>query len=488
MKLKKLLKVIPEIIIKGSKEIEITGICSNSKIVSPGNLFIAKKGLTYDGAKYIPEAIEGGAIAILTDLYDPTYKDMTQLITPDVNELEAILAAEYHGNPSKSLTMIGITGTNGKTTVSYLVKNILDRVSGPTGLIGTVEYIIGEHKLPATHTTPDVTLNHKLLHEMVLSGCKSAVMEVTSHALIQNRVSNIYFDVAVFTNLSQDHLDFHGTMEEYRKAKNLLFRNMRNGSCVINVDDPAHDEIMKGCSSTVLTYGIEKEADLRAENIVYADHTTSFDLVIKTNRYLCKTPLPGKYNVYNCLAAFGVGLTQQIPIEKLLEIAQTFPQVRGRLEQIPNETGTKIFVDFAHTEDALKNILLCLKEMPHRKIITIFGCGGNRDKTKRPRMAKIAEQLSDVIIVTSDNPRNENPEDILDDIIAGFSGNTTFLREVDRKIAFEKAMEIAEPGDILLIAGKGHESGQIFAHNTVEFNDALVIKEVCSNLLPQHSN
>lgn len=482
MKLKKLLKVMPELIVKGSKEIEITGICSNSQITSPGCLFIAKKGQITDGSKYISEAIAGGAIAIVTDLYDPTYKDVTQLITNQIEAVEACLAAEYYGDPSKTLNMIGITGTNGKTTVAYLVKYILDQTIGKTGLIGTIEYVIGEHRLPATHTTPDITQNHKMLHEMLLSGCNSAVMEVTSHALKQERVKHIHYDIAVFTNLSQDHLDYHGSMEEYCRAKNLLFRNIYNGVCVVNSDDQYFEKIIDGCKSSVLTYGIDVQANLMAKNIHYEHKTTFFDLIYKEKSYPCNIPLLGKHNVYNSLAAIGVAIKMQIPIPKIIELIATFPSISGRLESVDNDLGIQVFVDFAHTEEALKNILRCLREMTSARIITVFGCGGNRDKTKRPKMAKAVEELSDFAVVTSDNPRNEDPQKIIEDILVGFSPNAAYCVEVDRKLAIIHAIEMAVPGDVVLIAGRGHESNQIFSHKIVEFCDSKVAKEACDNI------
>lgn len=481
MKLKKLLKVMPELVVKGSKEIEITGICSNSQITSPGCLFIAKKGLVTDGSKYISEAIAGGAIAIVTDLYDPTYKDVTQLITNQIEAVEACLAAEYHGNPSKTLNMIAITGTNGKTTVAYLVKYILDQTIGKTGLIGTIEYVIGEHRLPATHTTPDITQNHKMLHEMLLSGCNSAVMEVTSHALKQERVKHIHYDIAVFTNLSQDHLDYHGSMEEYCRAKNLLFRNICNGVCVVNSDDQYFEKIIDGCKSSVFTYGIDVQASLMAKNIRYDHKTTFFDLYYKEKSYPCRIPLLGKHNVYNSLAAIGVAIKMQVPISKIIELIATFPSISGRLESVDNDLGIQVFVDFAHTEEALKNILRCLREMSSARIITVFGCGGNRDKIKRPKMAKAVEELSDFAIVTSDNPRNEDPQKIIEDILVGFSPNAAYCVEVDRKLAIIHAIEMAQPGDVVLIAGRGHESSQIFSHKIVEFSDSKVAKEACDN-------
>lgn len=479
MKLKKLLKIFPDIQVRGSKEIEITGICSNSKICAPGNIFVAKKGLNNDGTKFINEAINGGANAILTDMFDPTYKNICQLIAKDVSLAESFLVAEYYGNPSEKLHMVGITGTNGKTTVSYLTKYLLDNSIGKTGLIGTIEYYIGDHKYQATHTTPDVTLNHKLLKEMVLSGCKSAVMEVTSHALLQGRVNRIHFDTAVFTNLSQDHLDYHQTMENYCNAKNLLFRNLKQGNCIVNVDDAMYKKIIEGSNSSIFSYGIENPSDLQAYNIKYSRFNTQFSIRYKNKDLKCEIPLSGRFNVYNTLAAFGVGLMQNLPIELLIQLASQFKPIPGRLESIPNDLGIHIIVDFAHSEDALINIFKCIKEFSKGRIITVFGCGGDRDKTKRPKMATAVELYSDHAIVTSDNPRSEDPLKIIEDIVIGFSSKSIYSIEVDRKKAIQLALTIAKEGDTILIAGRGHEKRQIFNHDTIEFCDSQVTKTLC---------
>lgn len=480
MKLKKLLKNFPDILIKGSKEIEITGISSNSKTTAPGNLFIAKKGLRVDGSAYIAEAINGGAVAILTDMYDPTYKNVSQLITKEIAQIESSIVAEYYGNPSEKLHMIGVTGTNGKTTVSYLTKHLLDQLYGKTGLIGTIEYFIGNHNYPATHTTPDVTLNHKLLNEMFTSGCKSAVMEVTSHALMQGRTDRIHFDTAIFTNLSQDHLDYHQTMDNYCSAKNQLFKNLKDGHCIINIDDPYHEKITEGTRSTLFTYAIENPADLQATDIQYSKFKTNFNLLYKGKTLQCETPLSGRYNVYNTLAAIGACLTKGLPIEQLIEHAKHFEPVSGRLESIPNDLGIHVFIDFAHTEDALANVLKCLKEFTTGKIITVFGCGGDRDKTKRPKMAQTVESYADYAIITSDNPRSEDPMQIIQDVANGFSSNK-FSIEPDRKKGIALALEMAVPGDTVLIAGRGHEKSQIFKHHTLEFCDSKVTSELCKD-------
>lgn len=478
MKLKKLVKDIPIKEIKGSKEVEITGLSVNSKLVAPGHLFVAKKGHLDDGTRYIPEAVQGGAHAILTDLYDPSYKNITQLIDPDIAQKEALLATTFYQFPSNELLMVGITGTNGKTTTSFLIKHLLDNTQNLSGLIGTIEYIIGQNRYSATRTTPDVISNHKMLRDMVTHGCKSCVMEVTSHALHQNRVEGIDFDIALFTNLTLDHLDYHPTMDDYADAKSQLFKKLKkdNYAC-INIDSPWSKKMIEGCKAKILKYGIESDADLKASNIHLTATGTTFDIHYQGKIYKANSPLVGRYNVYNALGALACGLASGVNMEVLIPLLATFPPVVGRVEAVPNPLDLKIFVDFAHSDDALINVLECLTEFKTGKIITVFGCGGDRDKTKRPKMAEASEEFSDISIVTNDNPRSEDPEAIAKDIIKGFKKNN-YIIELDRRKAIQKAIQMAEPQDIILIAGKGHETYQIFQHKTCEFDDRKVAQEV----------
>ncbi|MGK5594408.1 MAG: UDP-N-acetylmuramoyl-L-alanyl-D-glutamate--2,6-diaminopimelate ligase [Parachlamydiaceae bacterium] len=483
MKLKKLIKDLPDIILKGSKEIEITGICANSKYICPGNLFIAKKGLTTDGHYYISEAISGGAVAVLTDIYDPSLKNVVQLISSNVNHLESHLAKTYYDSPSDQLFITGVTGTNGKTTVSFLIKYLLDHLNFSTGLIGTIEYIIGKHRYQATRTTPDVLLNHKMLREMILQKCTDAVMEVTSHALTQGRVDEIDFDVAIFTNLSLDHLDYHGSMEAYCKAKNQLFRKLnhskkKNKTAIINHDSPWAQEIIQGCNTPMITYGIDKKSDLMAQDITFNTQGTRFLLSFKDHTFSCETSLIGRFNVYNVLATIGALLARGKVLKEILPLLTQLPSVPGRLERVNNPMGINLYVDFAHSDDSLHNVLTTLQEVKQKKIITVFGCGGDRDRTKRAKMAEVAESLSDCCIVTTDNPRSEDPIKICEDIQKGFQNPSRHQLEVDRKKAIALAIGQAEPGDIILIAGKGHETYQIFAHKTIEFDDRKIAHQI----------
>ncbi|MBS0629721.1 MAG: UDP-N-acetylmuramoyl-L-alanyl-D-glutamate--2,6-diaminopimelate ligase [Verrucomicrobia bacterium] len=475
MRIKRLIQQIADIEVKGSRETEINGLCSNSKLVAPGNLFIAKKGTKVDGAKFIPEAIAAGAVAILTDFYDP-YLGVVQLIHPDVSQIEAKLAAAYYQHPSSSLKMVGITGTNGKTTSSYLIKHLYDQLGMMTGVIGTIEWVIGQCHFPATMTTPDVLTNHKLLREMVSAGCKAAVMEVTSHALSQNRVGEIDFDIALFTNLTQDHLDYHGDMESYRLAKEKLFSGLSKEKwAIFNSDDPTAFQTV----ANVLTYGIEKPADLMAKDLRLSDKGIEFTACFKGEEAQCKSPLIGKFNVYNLLGAIGVGLCADQSLQQCVEALKSFKGVPGRLERVKNRLGLNILVDFAHTDDALKRVLETLQPLKKGKIITVFGCGGDRDKQKREKMGRVVCQLSDRAIVTSDNPRSEDPEAIIQQVLKGFNPDYAVETEVDRQKAIQKAIGQMGKEDILLIAGKGHEKQQIFAHKVIPFDDVEVARQCC---------
>lgn len=499
MKLKKLFKEIPNTVIRGSKDLEITGICANSKLVAPGNLFIARKGRAEDGVLYIPEAIEAGAAAILTDIYDPLLnKSVTQVIHPSVSSLEGVIAANYYQFAADEMFMVGITGTNGKTTTSFLVKHLLDNENGPCGLIGTIEYIIGEHRYQAVRTTPDAVSTQKMLREMAFHGCKSAVMEVTSHALDQHRVDCIDFDVAIFTNLTLDHLDYHQTMDNYLLAKNKLFRSLNPSKmkkshpyaklAIVNSDSPWHQKILQNCRAKILSYGIETQADIMAQNITFSPTGTTMIVHFGGKKQLFTLPLVGRFNVYNCLATIGVGISRQLSLEKMAHTLESVPFIQGRLQLVPNPLGLKIYIDFAHSDDALLNVLQCLQEFKSGRIIVVFGCGGNRDVGKRPKMAEVCEQYADLAIVTSDNPRNEDPEAIIQQIILGFSKKASYHIEIDRHTAIEKAISLATDKDIILIAGKGHESHQILANKTIPFDDKNVALEICQKKSQQIIN
>lgn len=454
MKIKTLIKNLPPITVKGSKETAITGISSDSATVSPGNLFIAKGA----GVRSIPQALSAGAAAILTDIYDP-FLDLPQLIYPNIGEVEAKLAARYYGRPAEELFVVGVTGTKGKTTVAHLIQHLLEGLGTPSGLIGTIERVIGDNRRPSTLTTHDVVSNQRWLKEMVQKGCKAAVIEVSSHGLAQGRVDEIGFDLGIFTNLHSDHLDYHGTMEEYAAAKRRLFERAERS--ILNADSPWAERMGKG-----ITFGIDK-GDVRAEEIEFRGSETRF----KVDGHPFTSPLIGRFNVYNALAAIAVGLEKGATLERLAEILSQFEAVPARLERIGNA-----FIDFAHTGEALENVLQTLKEIAKGRVIVVFGCGGNRDPQRRIGMGRAANQWADVSIITNDNPRKEDPEEIARQIVAVFEKKPWV--ELDRRRAIEMALRMAGKDDIVLIAGKGHEKVQIFADRTIPFDDIAIVKEI----------
>lgn len=482
MKLKKILKNIKYKEIKGSSDLEISGICSDSKVVAPNNLFIARRGTKFDATQFIYEAKDAGAIAVVTEIFDPFLK-ITQIICDDVHLIEPDIAKNYYEQPSKDLFSIAVTGTNGKTTTTYLVKHILDSIDLKCGLLGTVEYIIGNTKIDSKLTTPSSVVIQKHLREMVSANLKSVCMEASSHGIEQGRVKNIDFDIAIFSNLTIDHLDYHKTFDSYKNAKKKLFDGLKEKAfAVVNIDDPSSKELIKDTKAKVITYAVDQKADLQATNIKYSLDGTSFTLCYKDKKIDFFTKLVGKYNVYNTLSAIAVGIIKKVKFEKLVEIIKTFKSVSGRLEKVENDKKLNIYVDYAHSDDAIKNVLSTLKEIKPKRIIHVFGCGGDRDKSKRPLMAKASETFSDISIVTSDNPRSEDPQKIIEDIMIGFTKKTNVFQEVDRKKAIEIAINFANLDDIVIITGKGHETYQIFKNVTIDFDDRLVTKEICSKI------
>jgi UDP-N-acetylmuramoyl-L-alanyl-D-glutamate--2,6-diaminopimelate ligase len=489
IKLKKLIKDFPDLVVKNPKEVEITGLTNDSRQVAPGNLFIAKKGLTDDGARFIPDAIAAGAVAFLTDIYDPFFSQIPQIIHPDIPAIEAQLAQVFYDRSDEQLFLIGVTGTNGKTTVTYLIKHILPHC----GLIGSIERIVGQHVFPSPQNTPDLITNYKLFHEMALNQCRSCVMEVTSHGIEQGRIRSIEFDVGIFTNLTQDHLDYHKTMEAYADVKASFFSSLRSQTsmmrkpqfpkvAIVNVDDPWYPRMIAECPVSVLTYGIDHPCDVRAENLILSSSGIQFTVHYQQQQCLFTVPLIGRFNVYNCLAAISLGLVREFSLEQIAAALATFLKVPGRLERVVNAQGINIFVDYAHTDDALKNVLQTLRECTTARLITVFGCGGSRDPLKRPKMGAIAEEFSDVAIVTTDNPRKEDPSEIIKQVLSGFKEPQKALVSLDRREAIHRAVKLATPQDIILIAGKGHEDYQIFSNDTIAFDDRLVAQEACTKV------
>lgn len=480
MKLRQLLKDIPSIQVRGSQEIEIKGISANSKNIAPGFLFITKQGKSFNGAQFIPEAIQGGAKAVLLDTYDPFLTDITQVIHSDPASLELSLAERFYDYPTQKLKMIGVTGTNGKTTTSYLIKYLIDQKKEACGLIGTVEWVAGKKIYTPTHTTPDTLTLMKLFSDMVSEGVQTTIMEVTSHALDQKRVQGIDFKIGVFTNLTHDHLDYHQTMEKYAAAKALLFQSLSSEAyAVVNIDDPTSSIMIRECKAKLFSYGMQEGAHLYATDLRMTPRFMGFNVHYEGRVELFKTDLIGRFNVYNILAATSVALLQGMSLKEIKKAIAAFKGVPGRLERVANMKDLQIFVDYSHKPDALEKVLKTLGEFKQGKIITVYGCGGNRDALKRPIMGSIVERFSDIAILTSDNPRGEDPQEIARQVLKGCLYPEKTILELDRRKAIEEAIRLATPQDMILIAGKGHETTQIFAHRTIQFDDRLVAKDAC---------
>lgn len=472
----------------GDPSVLIQSLEVDSRKVQPGCLFFCLPGHTVDGHAFAPQALERGAIAIVTTRELPL--PVTQLIVPDTRLALAIIADFFYGKPSHKLRPIGITGTNGKTTTTYLMEQIWADAGISAGVIGTIETRYGGQSFPMSGTTPDVLELAQILHSMVAAGTERCVMEVSSHALEQGRVKGVKFRTAVFTNLTQDHLDYHVTMEAYEAAKGLFFSRLGNTFsddpaertfAVLNADDEASLRFAKLTASEVLTYGIEKDADLRASDVKITAVGTSFRLDSFLGSRAISLQLVGKFNVYNALAALGAALCEGINLDEAIQSLERIPGVPGRVEAVNEGQPYAVIVDYAHTPDSLENVLRTVNEFTEGDVICVFGCGGDRDVTKRPIMGRIAAELADRLIITSDNPRTEDPLVILNHIQAGLLAADIsperYELEPDRQAAIEKAVEMASPGDVVLIAGKGHETYQIIGGHTYDFDDRLVAKE-----------
>jgi UDP-N-acetylmuramoyl-L-alanyl-D-glutamate--2,6-diaminopimelate ligase len=472
----------------GDSKVEIHSLEVDSRKVKPGCLFVCLPGHTVDGHDFAKQAIERGAAALVTARELPI--SAPQLIVPDTRQALAMLADFFYGRPSHKLRPIGVTGTNGKTTTTYLIEQIWADAGVSAGVIGTIEARYGGKSFPMSGTTPDVLQLQQLFHSMVEAGTERCVIEVSSHALEQGRVKGTHFRTAVFTNLTQDHLDYHGTMEAYEAAKGLFFSRLGNTfsdnpkeRCfsVLNADDEASLRFAKLTSSEVLTYGIEREAHLKALNVKITASGTSFELQTFRGNRQVNLQLVGKFNVYNALAALGAALCEGIDLDSAVRSLEQIPGVPGRVEAVNEGQPYAVIVDYAHTPDGLENVLRTVNELASGEVICVFGCGGDRDKTKRPIMGKFAAELADRIIVTSDNPRTEDPLVILDEIEVGLKAagisSERYVLEPDRRVAIQKAVDMASSGDVVLIAGKGHETYQIIGELTQDFDDRLVAKE-----------
>ncbi len=471
-----------------TQDIEVTGIQYDSRKIQRRDCFVAIKGTGVDGHAYISAAVERGASvvvlendAILPDSYF-LHAGVVKIVVPDSRKALAVMSANFYGEPSKSLKLVGVTGTNGKTTTTHLVKSIMEASGMKTGLIGTIEYTIGDEVIPATHTTPESLELNQLFATMVTKGCTAATMEVSSHALHQSRAYGLDFDAAVFTNLTQDHLDYHGTMDAYFEAKKILFDTLKaRAHAVANADDPYGEKIMSSTRAVTMTYSAEKAAMVEAKNIHLSIEGTVFDVIHNRENTTISSPLVGRFNVYNILAAFSAGVAIGIPKDKIRNGIEQLQRVRGRFEKIRSPKGWTAIIDYAHTPDALEKSLRTIHEVLPRpgrgRITTVFGAGGDRDKTKRPLMAAAVGTLSDNVVVTSDNPRTEDPERVIDEIVQGLPKGAPYKRQVDRRQAIEETLRQARLGDVVLIAGKGHEEYQVIGTQKIHFSDREIVEE-----------
>ncbi len=469
-------------------DIDVNAIQYDSRKIRPRDCFVAIKGSGVDGHTFVTAAVEHGASvvvlendAILPDSYF-LHAGVVKIVVPDSRKTLAIMSANYYGEPSKSLKLVGVTGTNGKTTTTHLVKSIMEASGIKTGLIGTIEYKIGDEVIPATHTTPESLELNELFAAMVKKGCGAATMEVSSHALHQSRVYGMDFDAAVFTNLTQDHLDYHGTMDAYFQAKKILFDSLKaRGYAVVNADDPYGEKIVSSTRGITITYSAEKAAAVEAKNISLTIEGTTFDVVHNRETTTITSSLVGRFNVYNILAAFSAGIAVGIPKDTIRKGIEQVRSVRGRFEKIRSPKGWTAIIDYAHSPDALDKCLKTIHEvLPQTgrgRITTVFGAGGDRDKTKRPLMAAAVGALSDYVIATSDNPRTEDPEIILDEVMSGLPKDKPSARQVDRKRAIEEALGRARLGDVVLIAGKGHEDYQVIGTKKIHFSDREIVEQ-----------
>ena len=483
MKLEKVIDGIQLRAVSGSLDVEIEGVYYDSRKVKPGGLFCALKGVGSDGNEYVAAAIENGAVAVVSEEKFKANHSTVWLEVENARSAMGMAAANLEGNPSLDFPVVGITGTNGKTTTTFLVHHLFVSILRRAGLIGTIHYSTGDEVVDSPHTTPESPDLQRLLAEMRDADCRAAVMEVSSHGLAQSRVKGVSFDVGVFTNLSQDHLDYHRTMEDYFAAKRILFEQMdrdsnKPGVAVINVDDTFGERLNKTRFEKIekVSFGHSVQADFRIGENRSDFNGSRFQLFHKERQFLVRTPLIGSFNVYNAVAAIAAAHSVGLNLREVIASIADAPQIPGRLESVAGrQINYRVFVDYAHTPDALINVLTTLRELEPNRIITVFGCGGDRDVTKRAPMAAAAEEGSDFCILTSDNPRTEDPERILEDAKEGFRRDEYEVIE-DRKMAIKRAISLAGEKDIVLIAGKGHETYQEIDGVRHEFDDRRVAR------------
>lgn len=486
MKLEKLLKNLDYIELKGNKDIEVLGLSINSKDIKKGYMYAAIKGFRVDGHSFIKDAIEKGAsLIVCEDIEGIEYNENIAILkVENTRKAVSYITRNFYDNPTNKLNLIGVTGTNGKTSTTYFLEQIYREWQKNIGLIGTIEIRENAKKIDfdfATSTTPDTIELNYLFDKMLKDGVDNVVMEVSSHALELYKLEGCHFNIGIFTNLTQDHLDLHKDMESYCKAKSKLFE--MTDYAIINADDKYAHEIVKNSKAKIYTYSIEKESDFKATDIEYFMDKVCFNVEIEGKKEHFILNIPGKFSVYNALGVIACCVVSNIPIDIIKNGLKNIKGVSGRIENIKNDKGFNVIVDYAHTPDGLDNILKAVKEFTKGRVISVFGCGGDRDNKKRPIMGEISGRLADYTIITSDNPRSEEPNSIIKQIEEGILKVTkNYEKLVDRKEAIKRAISIAKEGDTVLIAGKGHETYEIFADKTIYFDDREVAREILKEL------
>ncbi|MGR3220542.1 MAG: UDP-N-acetylmuramoyl-L-alanyl-D-glutamate--2,6-diaminopimelate ligase [Candidatus Anammoxibacter sp.] len=499
MKLSKLIRELKESENLEVVDREISGITNDSRKVKPGFMFVAIEGYKLDGHNYVTDAINSGAGAIITEKYINNVTNVAQIVVNDGRKALSRLSSCFFWQPSKKIKTIGVTGTNGKTTTTYLIKSIIDSavrdsklityhppdeadsgLKSHVGLIGTIEYIIGRDVLPARETTPESVDTQDLLSRMIAQNLEYAVIEVSSQALVQHRVDDVEFYAATYTNITPEHLDYHRNFSKYKAAKAMLFEQLdSNAFAIFNADDDAGKYFAKRTKANVIWYGIENDADVRCKVLKFLPDSTDIVLSYKKEKIKIKLPMIGLHNVYNVLAAAANGVALGMDLDTIKNGVCKFHNVPGRLERIDYGQSFKVFVDYAHTAHALDVVLHSLRQskLNGGRLLLVFGCGGDRDRQKRSEMGKVADKLADRFWITNDNPRSEDPLEIIDEIKAGIDNRGVYSVQPDRKLAIQEAIQDANEKDIILIAGKGHETSQIIGDNVYQFSDRDIVKE-----------
>ena len=485
MRLSEVVARLPQSEPTGNQALEIASVTHDSRRAGPGALFVAIRGLATDGNDFVDAARKKGAVAVVSEA--APRGEGTWVRVKDARKALALFSAAVLGDPARRLDLVGVTGTNGKTTTAYLIDSALRAAGETVGLLGTVEYRIGRRIAEAVRTTPESSDLQALFREMVDAGCSRAVLEVSSHSLALERVHGLEFKVAVFTNLTRDHLDFHGDMDAYFAAKRVLFERLlrADGHAIVNLDDDRAPELLRASRGKAWTYSLANpKADLFAEEMRLGLDRTRLRARTPAGVLELETSLVGRFNVQNALAALGAGLALGLPPDAVQRGIATLPGVPGRMERVQAGQDFTVLVDYAHTDDALKNLLETVRALSPRRVITVFGCGGDRDRTKRPLMGAVAARLSDVVILTSDNPRSEPPEAILEEIRRGIPASRAqdTLVIPDRRDAIARALEMGREGVVVVIAGKGHEAYQVLRERTVPFDDRQVARDVLARL------